>query len=236
MPLKLSKRNLKQYDIEAHTDVSTSMNGSDSSTGGRTRYQHAAVWVSTLVQECEAYDDDGVTVGFFSDGQKVFPNTTFAAVAGVFARTRPNGSTDTAGLIRARVNDYFDARLGKPGVPGKKGGLFSKGTPDIPAVPANPNTKPRIIMVITDGIPNSQSELESVIVDTTRRMSASGLTKDDLVITFIQVGNEPSAKVFLETLNNGLDEATMDIVGCITCDEAKGLTTEQLLEKALDAE
>ncbi|MBX9952985.1 MAG: hypothetical protein K2Y39_27675, partial [Candidatus Obscuribacterales bacterium] len=100
----------------------------------------------------------------------------------------------------------------------------------------NPNAKPRIIIVITDGRPNDQHALQQVIVNATKRMSANGLKKDDLVISFIQVGDDAQAKLFLETLNNGLTEATMDIVGCITCEEAAGLTTEELLVKALDAE
>ncbi len=55
---------------------------------------------------------------------------------------------------------------------------------------------------------------------------------------FVQVGYAENAKVFLERLNNGLEKkgATMDIVGCITCDEAMSLSTSKLLEKALDAE
>ncbi len=236
MALNLKKRDLRKYDIEAHTDISGSMDTRDSSTGGVTRYQHAAGWVGTLVEECERYDDDGVTVGFFNDGLQIFPNTTFAKVADKFKRVRPGGTTDTAGLIQARVSDYLDARLGTPAVKGTKGGLFGRGTPDIPAKPGNPNIKPRILIVITDGKPNSQTDLQNVIVGATKRMSKGGLTKDDLVISFIQVGNDSDAKVFLERLNTGLTEATMDIVGCITCDQARGLTTEQLLEKALDAE
>ena len=69
-------------------------------------------------------------------------------------------------------------------------------------------------------------------------MTAGGLTKDDLVISFVQVGKCPDAKGFLDRLNNGLEPlgATLDIVGCITCDEVEGMTTEQVLEAALDAE
>ncbi|MBX9952804.1 MAG: hypothetical protein K2Y39_26760, partial [Candidatus Obscuribacterales bacterium] len=133
MTLTLSKRDLKRYNIEAHTDVSGSMDGKDSTTGNKTRYQHAAGWVARLVQECELYDEDGVTVGFFNDSLLVYENTTFASVAGRFRQIQPGGSTDTAGLIQARVNDYFDERLGKPGVPGRKGGFLSRGAPDIPA-------------------------------------------------------------------------------------------------------
>lgn len=230
MPLNLKKRNLHKYDIEVHTDISGSMSTKD--CAGSSRYAHAQGWVSTLVQEAEAFDDDGPTVGFFDDHTKYFENTTFAKVAGVFKTMGPRGSTDTAKLIRERCGDYLDKRLG---VKGTKGGWLSKGTPD---VPADPSVKPRIIVVITDGAPDSQSALEQEIIEVTKRMTAGGLTKDDLVITFVQVGYAENAKVFLDRLNNGLEKkgATMDIVGCITCDEAMALPTQKLLEKALDAE
>jgi len=231
MALNLKKRDLKQYDIEAHTDISGSMGGTDTPTR-QTRLDFAKSWVEKLVQEAAAYDDDGVTVGFFNESTQVFENTTFDKVAGTFKRVSPGGGTDTARLIKERTDDYLDRRLGTPG---KKGGFFSKGTP---GTPANPATKKRIILVITDGVPSDQDALEDVIVDVTKRMSAGGLTKNDLVISFIQVGNDGQAKQFLDELNNGLEGkgATMDIVGCITCDQAKGLTTQALLEKALDAE
>ncbi|HEY9730379.1 MAG TPA: hypothetical protein V6C89_00615 [Drouetiella sp.] len=230
MALNLKKRNLKKYDIEVHTDISDSMKTRD--CNGVSRYAHAQGWVTRLVQEAEAFDDDGPTVGFFDNETVYFENTTFDKVAGVFKKMGPRGSTDTARLIRERCGDYLNRRLG---VAGSKGVLgFGRHA----AVPANPSTKPRILVIITDGSPNSQSELEQEIIGVTQRMSAGGLTKDDLVIVFVQVGYAQNAKVFLERLNNGLEKkgATMDIVGCITCDEAMSLSTQQLLERALDAE
>jgi hypothetical protein len=230
MALNLKKRDMKKYDIEAHTDISGSMSTKD--CGGSSRYSFAKGWVSVLVQEAEAFDDDGPTVGFFDNELQVYENTTFKQVEGVFAQMKPRGSTDTAQLIRERCGDYLDKRLG---VKGTKGGFWSRGTAD---VPADPKTKPRIIVVITDGVPDSEPDLEKEIIAVTKRMTAGGLTKDDLVITFVQVGYAENAKVFLDRLNNGLEKkgATMDIVGCITCDEAMSLSTQKLLEKALDAE
>ncbi len=230
MALNLKKRNLKKYDIEVHVDMSGSMSEND--CHGVSRYEHAAKWVSTLVQEAEQFDTDGPTVGFFDHELTVFENTTFAKVASVFKQMAPRGTTDTAKVIRERCLDYLDKRLG---IPATKGTLFSRGKP---AIPANPNTKPRIIVVITDGVPDDEPALEQAIVGITKRMTSGGLTKEDLVISFIQVGYNGKAKVFLAILNDGLEAkgATMDIVGCITCEEAMKLPTPKLLEKALDAE
>src|SRR5262249_22697388 len=154
------------------------------------RLEFAKGWVETLVQEAAKFDDDGVTVGFFNGSTHVYENTTFDKVADTFARMSPSGSTDTARLIQERTDDYLNQRLGTPGT---KGGFFSKGTP---ATPADPSTKPRIILVITDGVPDDNDALENVIVKVTQRMKQGGLSKSDLVISFVQVGNDGKAKRF----------------------------------------
>jgi hypothetical protein len=223
--LNLKKRNLAIYDIEVLVDRSRSMFTKDC-PNGRSRWDHARGWASQLVKEAEAYDDDGVTTGFFDNETTYYENTTFDRVAHVFNEVSPRGSTDTALVIRERCADYLTARLGKPG------GVFRRGTP------ANPKQKPRIILVVTDGIPDDQAALRNEIVEVTKRMTAGGLSKDDLVISFVQVGHDEKAKRFLDELNNGLGRygATLDIVGCITCDQAMTMTTQQVLEAALDAE
>lgn len=225
MALNLKKRDLSKYDIEVHVDISGSMDGQDTGTPGETRLNNARKTVEFLVREAEKIDTDGPTVGFFNDGTKVFENTTFDKVAGAFAQVYPHNGTDTAKAVGDRINAYFERRFGKPG------GWLSKGTP------ANPNCKPVILVMITDGIPSDQGALERVIVEATKRLTKEGLGREALGISFIQVGNDASAKRFLETLNNGLTAkgATMDIVNCITIDEVRSLgNTQAVLEKALD--
>lgn len=253
MALKLKKRDLTKYDSEIFLDVSGSTRERDTATGC-SRLDDEKTLARTLVKELEGIDDDGPTIGFYDDppftvGLNIFENTTLAAVEGVLSKARPNGSTDTAGILNTRIQDYFTKRLfgipGKPAVPGTKGGWFSSGTagtPAVPAVPANPNTKKRIIIITTDGVPNSQPELKRVIVDATHVMTKHGLTKEDLCIVFIQSGKDEKAKDFLENLDNGLTDpklpeskrATMDIVKCLTCEQVKGKSAKEILEIALD--
>ena len=236
MALNLKKRDLSKYDTEVHVDISGSMSAND--TPSRlSRLDDARKTVEVLVRECEKIDTDGVTVGFFNTGTQVFENTKFDKVSAAFANQHPGGSTDTAKAVGERINAYFERRFGKPAVAGTKGGWFSSGTAGSPAVPPNPNAKPVILVVITDGVPDNQDALERVIVDATKRLTREGLGREALGISFIQVGNDKNAKNFLETLNNGLTAkgATMDIVNCITMDEVRSLgNTQAILEKALD--
>ncbi len=240
MALSLKKRDLSKYDIEAGLDTSASMGERDTPTG-LSRLDDSKKTISLLIKEAGEVDADGITVWCFDTSlHDLNENTTDAKAQKVLAAARANGNgTDHALAIGARVDDYLDQLLGKPGVKGTKGGFFSKGTPDIPAVPANPNVKPRIFVVITDGQPSAssgQAALEKVIIDATKRLKAAGYGRDRIGFSFIQTGKDANATRFLENLNNGLEKkgAAFDCVNCLTVDECVGLTTKQILEKALD--
>lgn len=228
MALKLKKRDLSKYDLEVFVDISGSMKANDTTTGC-TRLDDCREKVGVLVEECEKIDTDGVTFGFFNGSVTTYENTTFAKVGPLFAKCRPDGGTATAKVLEERIGDYFDKRFGKP-----KSGFFGKATP------ADPNTKPRIIVIWTDGEPNVPDErsarqaVRDVIVNATKRLKAEGLGREALGISFIQTGRDPKAKAFLDELNNDLQGAAMDIVNCLTMDHIAGLTTNQILEKALD--
>lgn len=240
MALSLKKRDLSKYDIEAGLDTSGSMGERDTPTG-LSRLDDSKKTISLLIKEAGEVDADGITVWCFDTTlHDLNENTTDAKAQKVLAAARATGSgTDHALAIGERVNDYLDQLLGRPGVKGTKGGLFSKGTPDVPAIPANPNVKPRIFVIITDGQPSKSSgaaELEKVIIDATKRLKAAGYGRDRIGFSFIQTGRDSAATRFLENLNNGLEKkgAAFDCVNCLTVDECVGLTTKQILEKALD--
>ena len=240
MALSLKKRDLSKYDIEALLDTSASMRETDTPTR-LSRLDDSKKTVGLLIKEAGEVDDDGITVACFDTSlHDVNENTTDAKAQSVLKAARADGNgTDHALAIGERVDDYLDQLLGKPGVKGTKGGFFSKGTADVPAIPANPNIKPRIFVVITDGQPSASdgaSKLEQVIINATKRLKAAGYGRDKIGFSFIQTGKDAAATRFLENLNNGLEKkgAAFDCVNCLTVDECVGLTTKQILEKALD--
>jgi hypothetical protein len=230
MALNLKKRDLSKYDLEVFVDISGSMQANDT-VSRRSRLDDCREKVSLLVQECEKIDTDGVTFGFFNGSVTTYENTVYAKVGPLFDRCRPDGGTATALVLEERIGDYFDQRFGK-----SKSGLFGK------SVPANPNTKPRIIVIFTDGEPNvpsaraARQAVVNVIVNATKRLTAEGLGREALGISFIQTGRDPEAKRFLVELDDDLNQygATLDIVNCLTVDHCDGLSTKQILELALD--
>ena len=78
--------------------------------------------------------------------------------------------------------------------------------------------------------------VEATLVEATKRLTKEKLTRDALGVTFIQTGEDPKATEFLRMLDDGLEKrgATMDIVNCLTIDEVRGLSTQHVLERALD--
>lgn len=234
--LNLKKRDLTKYDLIALIDVSGSTSTRDTASG-QSRLEDCKKLTAVLIQEMEEIDDDGVTVHFFDNNHQVFENTTYSNVSSVLAKARPGGSTDTTGAVKRHIDDYFTKRFGTPAVAGSKGGFLGMGKKEaVPSVPGDPSTKPIIIVVVTDGVPNSESSLVRLIVDATKRLTAEGLNRDALGISFIQTGRDKNATRFLERLDDNLTEegATMDIVNCLTIEDVEGLSTKQILERALD--
>ena len=85
------------------------------------------------------------------------------------------------------------------------------------------------ILVITDGAPDSQSEVEDVIKKAANRL----MRDEDLSVTFVQIGNDQSATKFLKKLDDDL-ECKFDIVDTVTVEEMEGMSFEALIEKSIN--
>jgi len=87
-----------------------------------------------------------------------------------------------------------------------------------------------VVIVYTDGSPNSQSEVMKVIVEKTK-------TVDDTKfgILFAQIGNDDSASRFLKYLDDDLGKLTndKDIVGTMSYKGLTNATIEDMLNEAL---
>ncbi len=93
------------------------------------------------------------------------------------------------------------------------------------------STKKAIVVVITDGIPDSQSAVEKVIIS-----AANTIEKDeDLSFQFIQIGPDVAAAKFLQHLDSELTgKAKFDIVNTLSREEAESLTFGQMLYRAVN--
>lgn len=92
--------------------------------------------------------------------------------------------------------------------------------------------KPIIVLCITDGKPDSQEHVEKVIIEATKKMKNDG----EIGLSFIQIGNDPGARDFLKTLDDGLEAkgAKFDIVDTKTTEEMEGMTLTDVVLAALN--
>lgn len=128
----------------------------------------------------------GITTVFFDGNATVYNNVSVQQIPHLFARQRPEGTTDVTGALREQLNDYFKRKE------------------------RDPQTRPLAIAVVTDGLPNNINSLKSVLVDASRSITRP----DEIAVTFLQVGRERKGFELLTELDDGLYSrgARFDIV------------------------
>jgi uncharacterized protein with von Willebrand factor type A (vWA) domain len=88
--------------------------------------------------------------------------------------------------------------------------------------------KPIMVFVITDGEPNAPKEaVAKVIIEATKKME----NDEQIGVQFFQVGNDPAAKAFLQSLDDDLQAqgAKFDIVDTVTAEDAENRTLTELI-------
>lgn len=190
----------KEYDHIILIDQSGSMGTPSTTLEGRSRWDEAKEFTEQYARFAESVDDDGITLITFNSTPTVYDGVKAAKVSEIFSTTRPGGSTNLAAALQEAFKKKFSS------------------------------TKPAIVLVMTDGEPDSESAVKKVIIE-----AANRLEKDaDLGVQFVQIGDDEKARKFLADLDDNLKEAKFDIVNALSRVEAEGLTIEQLLWQALN--
>jgi hypothetical protein len=196
----------KNLDIEFLLDKSGSMGSNRDCPGGKSRWEYAQETTLALATHAEALDPDGITVVPFASSHKVYEGVTAAKVAQVFQENTPMGSTNTAGVLKARLDAYFARK-------------------------AAGKAKSTCFLVMTDGKPDDQQAVADVIVAATKQMDRD----EELAISFIKVGEDREIDAFLTFLDDGLVEksgAKFDIVDTVKIAEVENFSITELIEKA----
>lgn len=193
----------ENLDIELLFDKSGSMETKDC-PGGKSRWVYGQEQALALATHAEKFDADGLTVVPFATKFKAYEGVTAAKVTQVFAENQTGGSTDTAAVIKSRLDAFFARK-------------------------AAGNAKACCLIVLTDGAPDDQNAVADVIVAATKQLERD----EELAIQFIQIGNDPDAAKFLTFLDDGLQArgAKFDIVDTTKIADVEDFTIVQLLEK-----
>lgn len=196
----ISQAQAKEYDHIILIDQSGSMGEKSTKMEGKTRWDEAQEFTESYARFAETVDDDGLTVITFNSKPVVYDGVKADKVHEIFTNARPGGSTNLAAALEEAFNKKFAA--------GKKA----------------------IILVLTDGVPDSQSAVKDSITK-----AANKLERDEEIgIQFVQIGDDAGAAKFLNDLDDNLKGAKFDIVNSLTREEAEGYSVEQLLWLALN--
>lgn len=200
--IALNAETASEFDFIILLDASGSMSSPSTRFAGKTRWQEGQELILGLAGVLGQYDSDGIDVITFGQSVSLFEGVTSDKVASVFATVSPYGGTPTAAALQLVVDKQ--AATGK-------------------------NT---VAIVLTDGEPNVQADVESVIVG-----AANALEKDEaLTFLFVQVGNDTGAAAFLQYLDNDLQKkgAKFDIVDTLSAADAEALSPLDLINHAIN--
>ena len=195
---------LANLDVEFLLDKSGSMGMNRDCPGAKSRWEYAQETTLALATYAQKFDKDGITVVPFAGNHKVYEGVTAEKVSQIFQEQSPQGSTNTAGVVKARIDAYFDRK--------------SAG-----------NAKPLCLFVLTDGEPEDQNALVREIVNATKRMERD----EEIAIQFVQVGHDAGATKSLQFLDDQLvsQGAKFDIVDTTPISEVENFSAQELIEK-----
>ncbi|MBD2653189.1 MULTISPECIES: vWA domain-containing protein [Synechocystis] len=161
-----------------------------------------------LARKCDQLDDDGITVYTFSGKFRRYDNVNASKVEQIFQENEPVGGTNLTAVLQDAINNFLQRKKSNQAQIGET------------------------ILVITDGEPNDRRSVFEIIIQASKCLDAD----EELAISFMQIGNDPSATKFLQALDDQLMEvgAKFDIVDTVTFDEMEDLTLTEVLLNAIE--
>lgn len=129
----------------------------------------------------------GMRVVLFSTDQTAYERVRMDQIPEIFRRNYPQGSTNAAPALKRQLDWYFSNR-----------------------VTQRDRSRPVVIAVITDGLPNNTRALKKAILDATASMQRP----DEIAITFLQIGADRQGVRLVHELDDDLvrQGAVFDIV------------------------
>lgn len=188
----------------------------DSSSMIGSRWAETGRALAEIVPVCTRYDRDGVDVHFLNAVQHTGRNLRDPAdVAALFGRVAPAGITPTGRRLDDLLAHYLDVYRHDRSI------------------------KPLNIICITDGEPTDPTLLENVLERTAKSLDRLDAPDRQVGVQFFQVGNDSSATLALDELDNGMAERgirdMVDTVSFTQLNSGKGLTAGAILKVVLGA-
>jgi von Willebrand factor type A domain len=200
---KEKEKQLSNYDVVIVIDTSGSMNFHLSSEP-TTKWQWCATYIHNFAEKMRPILTSGLTIVTFNNKYQIEPHCSPERVESIFQSTTPVGGTDMATPLNEVLKSYL----------------------------ATSRSRPLLIAVLTDGMPNLGPKVEDVIIDATRDMRTPG----EIRMTFLEIGEEFDGQKLIKLLDDYLvyEGAKYDIVDSLTFDEVKQMGLVDALKHAIN--
>lgn len=169
-------KTLGQYQIVILLDRSLSMNDSHAGCPGDvSKWIWCKEQIDNLFLATDRVLDGGFNLVLFNNTFQESKGVTLYDLRQVFDRIKPEGPhKDIASPLQSVLTDYFKWKKA--------------------------DTKPCIILVLTDGLENSGEPLQNVLIEASKKASKPG----EAIVTFLQVGDSLSAEELFDDLEHNL--------------------------------
>jgi hypothetical protein len=178
--LSASRTSLADYRVELLIDRSQSMRTQDC-PNGQTRWNWIGAQAASLASSIAPLVPNGLTIVPFATEYDVFEHATARNINNIFADVKLQYGTRLYEPLAERLDRYFMHR--------------------------QPDGKPLLIVVVTDGLPSPKFEPEMVrneLVAASRRMNSP----NDVTVVFCQIGDDdPKGAAYLSSLDTDLTSA-----------------------------
>ncbi len=175
-PFDKEMKTISQCDVVLLLDRCLSMDDRNSGCpGDLSKWMWCKQQIDSLFLATDRVLDGGFNLVLFNSTYQSRNGSTLFDLKEIFSRIKPEGIGKNISLpVKTVMDDYFRRR--------------------------KPDSKPLLVMVITDGLENRGDPLQDVLIEESAKMKRQG----EVIVSFLQVGQSISAEDLFDDLDRNL--------------------------------
>lgn len=178
------------YDIIIFADDSGSMALREPKEDNMSRFDLMKNVIGTIGFWSTLMDPDGIVVRFFNSNVEANGIAVSSDVIKFFDSTKPNGGTPLGKNLKSKI---FETII-------------------LPVAQTNQLARPVLIITVTDGVPDSQSDVTNTICQIKNYFSGTKYGPNGASFSFAQIGSDLGATEYLDSLD--MDPQVGNIIDC----------------------
>jgi len=196
-------KQIAKYDIVMVIDISESMNF-ELAEGQESKWQWCKKFVSSFASKIiPSLNGRDITIVPFNRSYSINHERTPTQVLNFFESTQPRDCTDLGSPLQDVLKRFVSLDI----------------------------QRPLLVMVLTDGQPNTGPKVEDVLIDASKHLKS----ENDVRILFLEVGEDLASNAYLRYLDDCLtsDGAKYDLVDVSEFKDLKNTTLVDAVQKAI---